>query len=38
MIILKITALSILGVGTIAGLLSSQLGPDLVIGLFAGIL
>ena len=38
MIILKITALSILGVGMIVGLLSSQVGPDLVLGLFAGIL
>jgi len=39
MIILKITALSVLGLGTIVGLLSSQLGqPDLVLGPFAGIL
>ena len=38
MITLKIVALCALGVGTIVGLLSSQFGPDLVLGLFTGLL
>ena len=38
MIILKITALCTLGFGTLVALLSSEFGPDLVLGIFAGLL
>jgi hypothetical protein len=38
MIILKITALCTFGFGMLLALLSSEFGPDLVLGVFAGLL